>query len=203
MTRGKWFLPETPDLLGLLRAQLAVTIEGVDGFEAWARADPAGAERVRDAERRGDAAKRRLLEALRGAFVTPLEPEDLFVLSSGLGWIIDYTRDVISESAAMASPPDPVIAEMARLLGDAVRHLDDALAELGHDKDAATDAADRATQSERELEDAYYHGMAALLDVENRSDRIARRELYRRCVRIGEMVINVAERVEYAIVKQS
>ena len=34
-------------------------------------------------------------------------------------------------------------------------------------------------------------------------ERIARRELYRRCSRIGEVVIDVAERVVYAVVKQS
>ena len=45
--------------------------------------------------------------------------------------------------------------------------------------------------------------MGALLEVENRGERIAHRELYRRCARIGEMVIEVAERVVYAVVKQS
>ena len=52
MSRGRWFLPETPDVLGLLRAQLAVTIEGVDAFAAWAGGDPAAADVVRDAEHR-------------------------------------------------------------------------------------------------------------------------------------------------------
>jgi hypothetical protein len=45
--------------------------------------------------------------------------------------------------------------------------------------------------------------MGGLLDVEDRSERIARRELYRRCARIGETVVEVAERVVYAVVKQS
>jgi hypothetical protein len=45
--------------------------------------------------------------------------------------------------------------------------------------------------------------MAALLNVEDRTERIARRELYRQCSRIGEVVVDVAERVIYAIVKQA
>ena len=32
MTRKHWFLPETPDVLGMLRRQMAVTIDGVDAF---------------------------------------------------------------------------------------------------------------------------------------------------------------------------
>ncbi len=55
----------------------------------------------------------------------------------------------------------------------------------------------------RQLEHTYYDGMAALLGVEDRTERIARRELYRRCSLIGENVVDVAERVVYAVVKQS
>ena len=152
---------------------------------------------------RGDMAKRALLSALRAAFVTQLEPEDVFALSRGVDRILDYTRDIVTESEVMASPPDAVIAEMAGLLGEAVRDIDHALAHLGSDDNATTESADAAITAERGLQRAYYNGMAALLGVENRSERIARRELYRRCVRIGETVIDVAERVVYAVVKQS
>ena len=126
----------------------------------------------------------------------------MFTLSRGVDWILDYSRDLVSESEAMACPPDAVIREMAELLGEAVRDIDQALAQLGKNDDAASDAADAAIRAERRLERAYYVGMARLLEVENRSERIARRELYRRCARIGDMVIDVAERVVYAVVKQ-
>jgi uncharacterized protein len=203
MTRGHWFLPETPDVLGLLRDQVGVTIEGMDAFVAWAGGDMTAADVLRDTGERGDEAERALLNALRAAFVTPLEPEDVFALSRGVDRILDYTRDVVIESEVMASPPDAVIAEMAGLLRQAVRDVDRALASLASDVDAATDAADAAINTERGLERAYYNGMGALLGVENRGERIARRELYRRCDRIGEVVIDVAERVVYAVVKQS
>jgi hypothetical protein len=203
MSRRRWFLPETPDVLGLLRRQVAVTIEGVDSFAAWAGGDTSAARAVRDAEHRGDGAKRELLSALRAAFVTPLEPEDVFALSRGVDWILNYARDLVNESEAMASPPDDGIAEMAALLAEAVRHIDAAIAEIGSDGDEATKAANVAIKAERRLEHAYYRAMAASLEVGDRSERIARRELYRRCSRIGEMVVDVAERVVYAVMKQS
>lgn len=201
--RQRWFLPETPDVLGLLRGQLAVTLEGLDAFAAWASGDPSAAKVLRDAERRGDTSKRALLGALRAAFVTPLEPEDVYVLSRGIDWILDYARDLVSEAEVMACPPDAAIAEMARLLVEAAREIDRALVHLGTDDDAATSAADAATRAERMLERSYYQSMGVLLGVEDRHERIARRELYRRCVRIGEVVIDVAERVVYAVVRQS
>ena len=103
----------------------------------------------------------------------------------------------------MDCPPDAGIAEMAKLLGRALRHIDDAIASLGSDGDEATASADAAIAAERQLEHAYYEGMAALLEVGDRHERIARRELYRRCSRIGETVVEVAERVVYAVVKQT
>ena len=49
----------------------------------------------------------------------------------------------------------------------------------------------------------YYEGMAGLLEVGDRNERIARRELYRSCSRLGETVVDIAERVVYAVMKQS
>ena len=198
-----WFLPATPDVVGLLRGQTAETLDGLRAFADWAGGDADAAERVRAAELRGDTAKRELLAALRAAFVTPLEPEDAFALSRGLDWILDYASDLVSESDAMASPPDAVIAEMAALLIQAVEHIDGAVTLLTADGDGATRAADAAIDDERRLEHAYYRGMAALLGVGDRNERIARRELYRRCCRIGEVVVDVAEHVVYTVMKQS
>ena len=203
MTRWRWFLPETPDVLGLLRGQLAVTIEGLDAFGRWAGGEPAAADRVGEAERAGDAAKRELLGALRVAFVTPLEPEDVFALSRGVDRLLNYARDLINESNAMACPPDARIAEIASLLAGALSDIDTAVGWLGSDGDKATEAADAAIAQERKLEHAYYEGMADLLLVEDRNERIARRELYRSCSRLGETLVDIAERVVYAVMKQS
>ena len=203
MKARRWFLPETPDVLGLLRSQVAVTIEGLEAFGAWAAGDGSAADAVRDAEHRGDLAKRDLLIALRTAFVTPIEPEDVFALSRGIDRLLNYARDLINESEAMACPPDARIAEMATLVGAALRQIDRAIAGLGSDEDQATEAADAAIAQARRLERVYYEGMAALLEVGDRNERIARRELYRSCSRLGETVVDVAERVVYAVMKQS
>lgn len=203
MSRRHWFLPETPDLLGLLRRQVTVTLGSLDAFTAWAGGDERAVQAVRDAGPEGDAARRELLTALRAAFVAPLEPEDVFALSRGIDRIQRYARDLVNESQAMATPPDARIAEMATLLGEAVRQIDRAIASLPSDPDEATASADAALTTERRLEHVYYNGMADLLELEDRSERIARRELYRRSARIGEAVVDVAERVVYAIVKQS
>ena len=199
----RWFLPDTPDVIGLLRQQTAVTIEGLEALVAWAAGDAAAAQILRDAEPRGDAAKREVLNALREAFILQLEPEDVFTLSRGLDWILDHARDLIEEAEAMRVTPDAGISEMAKLLVEAARQVDEAIGHLGSDDDRATAAADAAIKTARRLEHFYYRDTAKLLEVEDRGERIGLRELYRRCDRISEAVIEVAERIVYAVVKES
>lgn len=203
MKRERWFLPETPDVVGFLRDQIAVTVEGMDAFAAWAAGDTAAADTVRDREHRADEAKREVRRALQAAFVTPLEPEDVFVLSRGVDWLLNHAKDTINESEVMACPPDDVLAEMAALLAEALRHIGEAIARLGGEDGDATEPAGAAIKAERNLERAYRAGMAALLESHDLRDVMGRRELYRRMSRMGEGAVDVAERVVYAVVKES
>jgi hypothetical protein len=48
VSRCTWFLPDAPDVLGLLQAQVALTVRGMDAFAAWAGdADSEAAARAR------------------------------------------------------------------------------------------------------------------------------------------------------------
>jgi uncharacterized protein Yka (UPF0111/DUF47 family) len=201
--RQRWFLPESPDVLGLLQLQVAATVEGIDAFAAWAGGDAAAADTVRVCEHRADKVKRELLDALRAAFVIPLEPEDVFAMSRGVDWMLNRAKDTINEAEVMACPPDAALADMTALLAEAVRHLEEAVDALKRPDDDPTGPAEAAIKAERNHERAYRAGMAALLEIDDLREVTARRELYRRCARIGEGAVDVAERVIYAVVKES
>ena len=147
--------------------------------------------------------KRDLKLALREAFTTPMEPEDLFALSHGIDWVLNHAKDVIGESEVMASQPDQAVAEMAQLLADAMRNLAEAVARLDSAPGDPVEAAEAAVKAERNVEKVYRRSMAALLEVEDLREVITRREVYRRCSRIGEQIVDVAELVGYAIAKES
>jgi uncharacterized protein Yka (UPF0111/DUF47 family) len=198
-----WFLPETPDVLGLLRQQLAVTVEGVDAFAEWAAGGEWTTAEVREIEERGDVAKRGLLEALQRAFVTPLEPEDLFTLSRSIDWILNDVGDLVAEAEALDCGPDQQINQIAKLLAEAVHHIEAAVAQLDVSAKRTTIEADAAVKAVRGTDQPYYEGIARTPGLEERGERIARRELYRRCDRLGDTVVDVAERIIYSVVKQS
>ena len=199
----RWFLPETPDVLGLLGRQVAETIAGMDAFARWAAGDAAAERTVRDREHRADAIKREVHRALRAAFVTPLEPEDLFALSRGTDWILNHAKDAIGESEVMGCPPDAATAAMAAHLAESVHHIDDGVARLARGTGDAAEPADAAVKAERHLEKAYRAAMGALMEVDDVRAVMGRQELYRRCSRMGEAAVDVAERLMYAVLKQS
>ena len=81
--------------------------------------------------------------------------------------------------------------------------IDEAIGHLGSDDDRATAAADAAIKTARRLQHVYYRDTAKLLELQDTRERISSRELYRRCEQISAAVIDVAERIIYAIVKES
>jgi len=203
MNPRRWFLPETPDVLGLLRSQLGVAIEGTGRFASWAGGEDVELTEMREIQRRGELAQRELLNALRIAFVIPIEPEDLFTISQGTSRILGAAAGLVGEAAVLKCGPDEELAGMAALIATSVENIDAAVGGLDSSGTRATVEADRAIERVRELRGYYYRGMAITLELDNRGERIARRELYRRCSRIGDTAVDVAERVIYSVVKQS
>ena len=202
---GRWFLPETPDVVGMLCAQLETTHEGLVAFTAWARGDAAQADRVRELEHVADDEKRALWRALRTAFVTPIDAEDLFVLSAGVDELLNGVKDTAREAEVMSLSPDGALAEMAELLVEGVDHLRDAFRALNETKrtEDATAAADQAVKCVRSIERVYRRAMPLLFEHADLKEALGRRELYWRLVEISEHLRAIAERVWYAVVKEA
>jgi uncharacterized protein Yka (UPF0111/DUF47 family) len=202
-TKPHWFLPDTPDVLGMLRAQLAVTMQGMEALTLWAQGDEGGAARVRELEHEADSCKRELQLALVRAFTTPYDAEDIYTLGRGIDWILNLSKDAVRESEVMSCPPDAHVAEIAALLREGVGHIDEAVAALQERRADATAHADAAIKVERNIERVYRRAMAELLELDDLREVTARRELYRRFSRIAELLTEVAERVWYAVIKES
>jgi uncharacterized protein Yka (UPF0111/DUF47 family) len=200
----RWFLPEAPDVLAMLREQAAITVTGLEALVAWANGEAGAAERLRECEHRADDSKRALRVALTDAFTTPLEPEDIFELSRGLDRVLDNAKNAVREAEVMNSAADPAIVEMAGELSDGTQQLALAFAALSRrDRRDATEAADRAAKSQSRLEHSYRRAMSALVDVHDLREIAAKRELYRRLARTSDDLRDVAERVWYSVLKES
>ncbi len=199
----RWFLPQSPDLIGLLVRQGEVTIEGMDAFSAWSRGDPNQGEIVRGIEHRANLASREVLTAIRGAFVTPISPEDVYEISERLDAVLNSAKNLVREAELLDMEPDGAMAEMADLAALGVHDLVAALPHLSSEPDRATDCADAAVHHQHALEHVYRRAMSALLHIDDLHEVTGRRELYRRSARMGDSIVGVAHRVWYAVVKEA
>lgn len=200
----RWFLPQTPDVIGMLQRQAEITSQGMDAFADWAGGATARADDVRKAEHECDEVRRSLVDAVSEAFTTPLQPEDLFQLSRDLDKVINGAKNTVREAEAMEFPPDRATADMAVLLAEGVRHLQAAFNALDRKAAAsATEAADAAVKSQRNLERTYRQAAGDLLSVTDISVVTARREFYRRVSAISDDIVSVADRIWYSQVKES
>ena len=204
MKGHRWFLPETPDVLGKLRAQTAITVEAMDALVAWSGGEQGAADRLRECEHRADDCKRELRAALTVAFTTPLEPEDIFALSTELDRVLNSAKNAVRESDVMEVGPDEAISGIAVELAAGVRDLSEAFDQLAAGaRGAATEAADRAAKSQTRVEKLYRQAMSALVAVDDLREVAAKRELYRRLARTSDDLREVGERVWYAVLKES
>jgi uncharacterized protein Yka (UPF0111/DUF47 family) len=202
-----WFLPENPDVLAMLRHQAAITCDGMTALVGWANGKPDAAQQVRDLEHQADLAKRELRLALTNAFITPIDAEDLYVMSERLDAVLNGAKDTVREAEVMGIPPDQAVAAMAELLAEGASHLAASFERLDSGKRgkvgaSATEAADAAVKSQRRLERVYRDAASALLAVDDLREVMGRRELYRRLSRVSEILIEAADRVWYATVKE-
>ena len=201
--KKRWFLPQTTDLLGMLREQMAVTCDGLDAFVRWSGGDATSEAAVRDFEHKADEKKRALWMALRDSFTTPIDAEDLYTLSALLDSVLNGVKDIVRESEVLDLAPDPACAEMAADLQSGVHHLAASFERLTTHEGQATDEADAAVKADRHLERVYRRAMSALLEVEDLREVTARREIYRRFARVGDGLVETADRVWYTVVKEA
>lgn len=204
---SRWFLPETPDVVAMLRTQTELTIAGIDALVRWAEGDGAAADDVRRLEHEADDAKRALRTALRDAFTVPVDAEDLYTLSERLDALLNGAKDTVREADVMTTPPDQAMATMAHQVAAGVHRLAAAIEGLGGRDDPvidrAMDEADAGIKQGRKLEHTYRKAMSALLDVDDVREVAAKRELYRRFDRLGDLLVQIGDRIWYAAVKES
>jgi uncharacterized protein len=197
----RWFLPAPSNVVGLLVAQGRVTVEGMEAFERWADGQPGTVDQVRELEHRADDARKAVQREVRTAFVSEVSPENAFDLSQRLDEIINAAKNLAREADVLDMPPDPPIREMAHLAAEGVRSLVRAMGKLG-DSQGATVDADAAIKAQRKIEHVYRRAMSNLLEEDDLREVMGRRELYRRCVRMGDRINAAADRIWYAVVKE-
>ncbi|HEX6725037.1 MAG TPA: DUF47 family protein [Gaiella sp.] len=200
--RLRWFLPSTPDVLGLLRNQADVTTRGLEAFARWSTTGgDTDAQAVRDAEHEGDDLRHGVLQALSTALTTPIEQEDAYALSERIDEVLDRAKDTVRVAQAFEWRPNEHTAAMGASIEEAARHLNDAVACLATKGQHPGEHAELAIRAARSVEHGLLEAFAALPRDGASWDRTAAIEVYRGYSDIEHALLRVADRTWYAVLR--
>lgn len=145
--------------------------------------------------------RRAVLVAVREAFSTPLEAEDVFELAERLSEIAEAAYMLVREADLSRTEPDGYLADMVTAVATTFEKLAGALEILPH-TDAAG-IADCAASTLEATEHTYRRAIAGLESVQDTRREIRLRELYRRAEHLGLAVQRLGRRTWYAVCKIS
>ena len=198
------FLALAPDVVGLLVSQGNVSLDALAAFKRWSGdARPEDAQRLHDLEHDADAARVAVVSALRVALATPIDQEDLYVLSERCDHVVNAVKNIVSEAESLAWSPDAHASEMAEALHAGMAELVNGFADLTRAPDRAGETADRAVKHVRDVEHAYREAMGELATVADLREAFTAREFYRSYARAAETLNGVADRLWYAVLSGS
>lgn len=193
----------TPDVLGLLVAQSRVSLAAIAAFAEWsAGGEEEAAGRVGDLEHSADDARRALVEALQGVLASPMNQENLYVISERCDRVVNATKNLVHQAQALNWCPDAPSAAMAGVIREAMARLCCGIGQLGHDQQGAARAASEALKASRGVEHVYRRAIADLVDGADLRRVLASGEMYRRYAAIGPLVAATADRLWFAVLAE-
>jgi uncharacterized protein Yka (UPF0111/DUF47 family) len=195
-------LPAAPDDVGLLVAQGELTVSGMNAFDQWSHV--AGEDRalaVRSAQHDAHHARRELLTALQAALSTPVDQEELYVLSERIDRVLTRATDALREAEVLGYAPDSHTASMAERLAEGTRALVSGFGLLRKAREEAGRLADAASDAVHHVERDYREAMAGLLGADDLRNAIAGQVLYHRYLEVADAIIAVADRLWFVVLR--
>lgn len=199
-------LPRQDQFFELLERQAGVARQAAVALSAFSEPDRSAAsvcEQVQAREHEGDALVHEMEEALARTFVTPIDREDIHLLSSSLDDVLDLTNYAARACAMLGvERPTAPMSELMRLLVDATTALAEALPLLRRRAYTELRTATRGIrQIEKEADRTHREAVAELF----RADQVEAKVLLRerevledlenaidRCEKVADTLANLA-----------
>jgi len=134
---------------------------------------------VLEREEEADDLRRRVVEELNQAFVTPIDREDIYALSRSVDDIIDYAKSTVEEMITLDVRPNKHLVLMSEGLSEGASAIDEAIACLGNNPDKARDMLVFAKKRENYVEHCYREALVDLFKETDVVTILKVRETYR------------------------
>ena len=133
---------------------------------------------VKIKEKEADAVRRELVEDINRTFITPIDREDLFRLSSSVDDLADYAWTTVKELRIYDIAPDEHLLRMARTLLDMADGLLVCMENLEKNPAKVSEEATRVKKLENTLNVQFHQSIAELFASDDFKHILKYREIY-------------------------
>ncbi len=166
--------------LVLLSEQTTLLADAAGKLEEYARSgDPKLVAAISNIELAADEVLQRVTTALRDAFITPLDRQDIYNLSEMIDDMIDYLNNAASEISLFQVKVTPAVCEMTATLRSAAKEIEIAVRCLKNDPAKAWQHGRAAQAAENVVEDRYRSALVKLFAGDDVHEMFKLREIYR------------------------
>jgi uncharacterized protein len=175
------FMPGREDrFLSLLDRHVDLLAQVAQKFRRYVtEGTPSLSDEIDQLEKEADGCIRELTTALRDAFITPIDRQDIYNLGEAIDDMIDYLNNAAREIAIFKVSSTDHMRAIATILEEASLDIAAAVKALRNDPQQAWTKAGQAQHAENLVEDRYRTALADLFEGSDVSLIFKLREVYR------------------------
>jgi uncharacterized protein Yka (UPF0111/DUF47 family) len=192
----------------LLIEQTHITVEGLRLLEKWlgkSELKDKAIDQMRNKEVEADEVRRILIDELHNTFITPLDREDIFMISLYVDDILDYCYTTVEEMQLLGVDADEYLMDMVKLTREATEELAMSFNTIFSNPRVSGEHARRAKKIENEVEHLYRVAVGDLInkvkDFKSLRDKLGRREVYRHVSNMADQADKAADILGMVVMK--
>ena len=202
-----------PDVFqNLLKAQAKKTVEGVQTLNEFMGVNEDVVNKdvlrhnlkiqIKNIESEGDNLRRDLLNELNKSLITPIDRQDLYMLSNTIDNILDYAYNTIEEMIIYQLYPNFYLKKMIEKIARGVNHISYAVENMFTDKNLANSNVVSAKVVENEIEETYHEALADLFSRDDFHYIFKMREVYRHISNSADRISESADLIANILIKE-
>mgnify|MGYP001468140381 FL=1 len=199
------FLPAREDrFLSLLEQHSGILTQAADAFRSYVtEGTPSLVADINELEQRADVCLSALTTALRDAFITPMDRQDIYNLGEAIDDMIDYLNSAAAEISLFKVSSTDHMRAMATILDDAARSIAASVKCLKSDPPRAWERAREAQHAENLVEERYRIALAELFDGDDIHEIFKLREVYRHLSNSADRADAIGRLIGKIVIKAS
>ena len=193
--------PEEYDFEAMLAGQAEKTVECVEAFVQWLKAEPVGdPAELRYMAATVDGMRYEMEEKLMDSFSTPFDRQDIYTLSRQMDYIVNYSYETAREMYAFGVEPDIPIVQMAGELLRGTKCMAAGVTAIGSDTKNIEKRIRSARQAMHTIDDIYIESMARLFQTKDPMGAMKKREVYHHMRDAGRALRATVDTLHHVVV---